>query len=135
MTQTVGDLWTRLRRPLLDPETRFAWAAPAFADLRLRVEGKDQPLEALFARILHNDADRAVLCVGFGETPAERSACDLVVRVERVDGAVRLEVGLGGRLPKEVSLGGRGLAAHPGAPDAAPGTLQGPFGAAAVLHL
>jgi hypothetical protein len=135
MTQTPGDLWARLRRPLLDSETRFAWAAEIFRDLRLVVAGAEQPLEGLFARIVYNDADRQVLCVGFGEGPADRSACRLLVQLERSPGGVRVEVALAGHTAKEVTLAGRVLATHPGAGDAAPGILQGPFPAVAVLHV
>jgi hypothetical protein len=135
MTQTSGDLWARLRRPLLEPDTRFAWAAPVFRDLRLALEGREQALEGLFARVLYNDVERETLCVGFGESAVDRSACAMIVRVERGPGGVRLEVSLGGRLPKELSLGERVIASHPGAGDAPAGAVQGPFPAVVVFHL
>ncbi len=135
MTQTPGEVWARLRRPLLDPETRFAWTAPLFAQLRLRVEGREQPLDDLFARVLFNDADRQVLAVGFSEAPHSRVGCDVVVRAERLDSGTRLEVALCGRLPKELHLGDRLLASHPGAADAPPGTLLGPFAAVAAIMI
>lgn len=135
MTQTSGDLWSRLRRPLLDDATRFAWAASVFRELRLRIDGRDQPLEDLFARILYNDADRGALCVGFGETQGERNACDVIVKLERVNEVTRVEVALSGKLTKEISLGERPLAAYPGVVAAPLGALQGPFEAVAVIHL
>ncbi len=135
MTQTRGDRWSVLRRPLLDPESRFAWAAPVLGQLRLRSDGREQPLEELFARILFNDADRQVLALGFGESERDRTACDVVVRLERGQDSVRLEVALSGRVAKQLALGDRELAVHPGAADAAPGVLQGPFAAVAVLHV
>lgn len=133
MTQTPGEIWARLRRPLLDPETRFAWAAPVFAELRLRVEGREQPLGELYSRLIFNDAERRVLAIGFSETPQSRVGCDLLIRAERLDAGIRLDVALCGRLPKELRLGDRVLASHPGAADAPPGALLGPFAAVAAL--
>ena len=135
MTQTTGDLWSRLRRPILDPESRFAWADGIFRELRLRVDGREQPLEELFARVLFNDVERGVLAVGFGETPPVRTGSDVLVKTERLAEGVRLEVALMGRLPKQLALGDAVLVTFPGAEDAAPGTVQGPFPAVAVRHL
>jgi hypothetical protein len=135
MTQTSGDLWLRLRRPLLDPETRFAWAEPVFRRLRLRVGGREQPLEELFARVLYNDAERGVLAVGFSESQAERSGCDALVKVERGAKGVRLEVALLGKAPKELALEDRVIAGYAGAGEGSAGDLQGPFASVAVLHL
>jgi hypothetical protein len=135
MTQTAGDLWARLSRPLLDPETRFAWAAPVFRDLQLSVDGEPQALEGLFARVLYNDVEREVLCVSFGESPEDRSAWGVLVRLEREGARVRLEVALAGRRRKDLALAGRVLVGYPGAGDGPAATLQGPFAAVAVLHL
>lgn len=135
MTQTPGDLWSRLRRPLLEPETRFAWAEAVFRELRLKIGEREQPLEELFARILFNDAERQSLAVGFSEAPPSRAGCDLVLKLERLAEGVRLEIALSGRLPKELRLGERLLASYPGAAEAPPGTVQGPFPSVAVLHV
>ena len=114
MTQTSGDLWGRLRRPLLDPHSRCAWAEPVLRELRLQVDGVEQPLELLFARILYNDADRAALAVGFSETPDSRWGCDVVVKLAREDGRAVLEVALSGRLPKRLAFRGETIAEHHG---------------------
>ena len=135
MTQTPGDLWGRLARPLLDPAGRFAWAAPTLAGLRLEVEGREQPLSDLPARILWNDVESAGLALGFGETAATRAACDVVVKLERLPDALRLEAALSGRLAKTLSVNGSPVVAYPGAPDAAAGTSAGPFPAVVVRHL
>ena len=115
MTQTTGDVWGRLQRPLLDPRSRFAWAQPVFRELRLQVDGVEQPLEGLFARILYNDADRQALAVGFSETPLSRWGCDVLVKLEREGESVRVEVALTGRLPKRLDLRGEPFAEHGGA--------------------
>ncbi|MFN2433165.1 MAG: hypothetical protein ABR599_10200 [Gemmatimonadota bacterium] len=135
MTQTTGDLWSRLRRPLLDPRGRFAWADPAFGGLRLWVDGREQPLEALFARIVYNDVERQVLAVGFSETAESRSGCDLLVRLERGEAGVRLEAALIGRLPKRLELGSELLAEHPGAPDPVSESVAAPLAAVGVRRI
>ena len=135
MTQTPGDLWVRLRRPLLDRASRFAWAEPILRDLRLTVDGRDQPLEQLFSRILYNDSEGHVLALGFGESPTSRAACDILVKLERTEAAIRLEIALTGKPPKELALASDLLASHPGSTDGSPGTVQGPFPCVAVRHL
>jgi hypothetical protein len=135
VTQTPGDLWSRLRQPLLDPRGRFAWAAPVLGAVRLEVAGVEQPLGDLPARILWNDVDSSSLAVGFGESASSPAACDVVVRLERLAAAVRFEAALSGRLAKTLSLGGAPIVGHPGAPDDVAGTSAGPFAAVAVRHL
>lgn len=135
MTQTPGDLWARLARPLLDPRGRFAWAGPVLEALRLEVAGTERPLGGLPARILWNDVDSSSLAVGFGEAVEAVAACDVIVKLERLAGAIRLEAALSGRLPKALSLDGSAVVSHPGAPDAGPGASAGPFAAVAVRHL
>jgi hypothetical protein len=135
MTQAPGDLWSRLRRPLLEPESRFAWSEPIFRALRLRIAGQEQPLDELFARILFNDAERRALAVGFSERPLDRMGCDVVIKLEQLAEATRVEAALSGRSAKELELDGQRLAEYPGIGEQPPGVASGPLPGAGVIHL